>query len=312
MKKIVGICLMLYIIFVCCYFFNISICYISEKNKYSLCHNKIDITTSTLFMKSKSFLDAYIWDRYKGPKVSFCTTYKDRFEQISKTLPINLANNRMDDSKVEFILIDFDPTDTRLKEFIFENFSKDIASGYLKYYQTDKMPLWDFSVAKNTSHYYATNDIVVNLDADNYTGYRGGKFVSDVLANNHKSFLWQKRDLVNGAYGRISFYRKDFDYLGGYDEKLPEPAGYQDDDLMNRAKTYLNRIHRNFLNDAIKNDKDETIKHTKKGKPWLDMQKANKKHSEENIKNGKIRANNGIYGIREGVIRVMFLDSKVK
>lgn len=311
MKKIIGIFLILYIASICCFFLDISICYFAGKNEYIICHNKTRRKVSFFLDSSLLYFNLFLV-KYNGPKVSFCTTYKDRFEQISKTLPVNLANNRMDQSNVEFILIDFDPSDSRLKEFIFKNFSQDIASGYLKYYQTDKMPVWNFSVAKNTSHYYANNEIIVNLDADNYTGYRGGKFVSDALANNHNSFLWQKRDFRNGSYGRISFYRKDFDYLGGYDENLPEPASYQDDDLMERAKIFLNRIHKHFYNDAIENDKDETIKHTKKGKSWDLMLIANKKHSEENIKNGKIRANNGIYGIREGVVRIMSLDGKVK
>lgn len=249
---------------------------------------------------------------YKGPTVSFCTTYRDRFEQISQTLPVNLAHNRIDKENVEFVLIDFDPSDTRLKEFIFKNFSQDIQSGYLKYYQTYQMPLWDFSVAKNTAHYYASNEIVVNLDADNYTGYRGGQYVSKILDSSKNSFLWQMADLINGSYGRISMYKKDFDYLGGYDESLPEPAGYQDQDLIDRALSYLTKIHKNSHNNSIMNEVSDKIKYTRKGKSWQEMNEINREYSQENIKNGKFQVNNGIYGIRNGVTRILSFESEVK
>ncbi len=250
--------------------------------------------------------------KFKGPSVSFCTTYKDRFWQISKTLPKNLKNNRMDSDHVEFVLIDFDPSDPTLKNFIFDNFADDIASGYLKYYQTNKMPSWDCSVAKNTAHYYATNDVVVNLDADNYTGWRGGLYVAHTLAKNRKTFLWQYSGAPNGSYGRISLYKKDFDFLGGYDESLPAPVGYQDTDLIKRAEYFLTLIHKNKYNQAIENKHDETIKHTNKKLSWDEMNEMNKFYSQNNIKNKKFRANNGIYGIQEGVFRIMSKEDKVK
>ena len=218
----------------------------------------------------------------------------------------------MDKDHVEFVLIDFDPNDPTLKNFIFENFADDIASGYLKYYQTNKMPYWDCSLAKNTAHYYATNDVVVNLDADNYTGWRGGLYVAHIFANKQRVFLWQVDSDKKGNYGRISLYKEDFDYFGGYDESLPAPAGYQDDDIMARAKNSLTLIHKDSHNQYIQNPKDDTIKHTKKSMSWNKMREINMKHSENNIKNGKFRANNGIYGIREGVFRIMSKEDEVK
>lgn len=259
----------------------------------------------------KEYVKLFIFRKYTGPTISFCTTYRDRFEQISQTLPQNLANNRMDKDNIEFVLIDFDPSDTRLKEFIFKNFSQDISSGYLKYYQTDQMPVWNFSIAKNTAHYYATNEVVVNLDADNYTGYRGGQYVANIFANSTNAFLWQNQNEFAGTYGRISLYKKDFDYLGGYDETLPAPAGYQDDDLIKRAESFLKVIHKDFFNESIINSKEETIKHTQKNISWFEMVKINQAHSDKNIKKRKFRANNGIYGIRNGVNRIMSYEGNI-
>lgn len=319
MKKIkniivlfLNIVLIFNFLFVFYYICDVSSCCFSKTTKIYMCHDEFKEKKLKLIGEMKENLSLFLNREYKGPTVSFCTTYRDRFEQISQTLPVNLAHNRIDKENVEFVLIDFDPSDTRLKEFIFKNFSQDIQSGYLKYYQTYQMPLWDFSVAKNTAHYYASNEIVVNLDADNYTGYRGGQYVSKILDSSKNSFLWQMADIINGSYGRISMYKKDFDYLGGYDESLPEPAGYQDQDLIDRALSYLTKIHKNSHNNSIMNEVSDKIKYTRKGKSWQEMNEINREYSQENIKNGKFQVNNGIYGIRNGVTRILSFESEVK
>lgn len=306
-KKIL---ILLLIIFIAC-FFHMYRCYLSYFS-FHRCYADTKTQISDLAQTTKDWLYLISDRKFKGPSVSFCTTYKDRFWQISQTLPKNLKDNRMDKDHVEFVLVDFDPSDSTLKDFIFENFANDIASGYLKYYQTNKMPYWDFSLAKNTAHYYATNDVVVNLDADNYTGWRGGLYVAHNLAQNRKTFLWQYSGKPDGSYGRISLYKEDFDFLGGYDESLPAPAGYQDTDLIKRAESFLTIIHKNKYNQSIENQHNETIKHTNKKLSWDEMDAMNKEYSENNIKNGKFRANNGIYGIREGVYRIMSKEDEVK
>ena len=287
--------------------------------QHYLSYFNIQKAYQTTMAETKNVIDELylVVDRkFRGPSVSFCTTYRDRFQQISQTLPKNLKDNRMDKDHVEFVLIDFDPSDSRLKDFIFKNFADDIASGYLKYYQTDKIPSWDFSLAKNTSHYYATKQVVVNLDADNYTGWRGGLYVAHTFEKNKNIFFQQftiSTDGNYGNYGRVSMYKKDFEYLGGYDESLPAPAGYQDADLMSRAESFLKPFHKNSHNQFIANEKDETIKHTKKKSDltWKEMNALNREYSKNNIKNKKFRANNGIYGIREGVYRIMSAEDRV-
>ena len=314
MKKIIyffiAVFVVIFIYTYHCYLtcFSINKCYVDTKKQI----NSLYISAKDNYEPAKDWLYLIVDRKFRGPSVSFCTTYKDRFWQISQTLPKNLKDNRMDKNHVEFILIDFDPNDPTLKNFIFENFADDVASGYLKYYQTNKMPKWDCSLAKNTAHYYATNDVVVNLDADNYTGYRGGLYVAHTLADNKQSFLWQVDSNNDGNFGRISLYRKDFDCLGGYDEDLPAPAGYQDDDIMARAQNSLALIHKDSHNRYIPNSKNETIKHTKIDMTWNEMHEINKEYSDNNIKNGKFRANNGIYGIREGVYRIMSKEDEVK
>jgi len=277
------------------------------------CHAHISTIFNLYFKRLKEEIYLLTDTKFRGPSVSFCITYKDRFWQIAQTLPKNLANNRMDKDHVEFILVDFDPSDPTLKNFIFKNHAKDIASGFLKYYQTNKMPNWICPVAKNTAHYYASNEIVVNLDADNYTGYRGGLYVSHILANNKNAFLWQRNGPKDGNYGRISLYKTDFEALGGYDESLPAPVTYQDDDLIKRLEgMYRFVIYRNIRNKFIANTTEETLKHTNMQMSRDEMLQKNQEYSQKNINKRKFRANNGIYGIRQGVFRIMSPTDEVK
>ena len=254
------------------------------------------------------------YGEYKGPSVSFCSTYRDRFGQISQTLPKNLEDNRKDKNFVDFIIIDFDPSDDTLKKFIFDNFAEDVKSGYIKYYQTYNMPKWDFSLAKNTAHYYADNEVVVNLDADNYTGYRGGAQVANILKDDDNSFLWQNdKGSWAGNFGRIAFYRKQFDYLGGYDENLPAPATNQDLDIVERAEAVnYKKITLGILNKFIPNTKFLTIKHTDSKLSIADMDKLNKAYMKDKMNKGEFIANKGVYGIRTGVYRIMSMSDKAE
>ena len=108
--------------------------------------------------------------------LSFCITCKNRIHQIRQTLQKNLDDNRSHQDMIEFVLVDFGSTDG-LKKWILSNFYQELSSGYLRYYYTDELPLWHASIAKNTAHSLARNNILVNLDCDNYTGRMGGNFV---------------------------------------------------------------------------------------------------------------------------------------
>ena len=105
------------------------------------------------------------------PKLSFCITCMNRLNQIKETLPQNLRDNILFNEKIEFIVVDF--ATPGLQQWIKSEFEEELRSGYLKYYYTEELRYWHASIAKNTAHLLANNDILVNLDCDNYTGYNG-------------------------------------------------------------------------------------------------------------------------------------------
>ena len=228
------------------------------------------------------------------PSISFCITCKDRFQQISKTLKKNLDDNRLHKEFIEFILVDFGSTDG-LRDWIISNFIDDLKSGYLHYYYTEEQSFWHFSICKNTSHFCANNDIVVNLDCDNYVGFLGGQYVIRQFIENRNIILHQTQgDFLDGTYGRISVLKDFFDLIGGYNESF-EPLGFEDIDLISRFKA-IGLKYKRFSNyrfcEAIKNPRPEGFEN---------MSESNSKKSEANIDEGKIIANNGLYGIRNNL-----------
>ena len=233
------------------------------------------------------------------PKLSFCITHKDRFEYLQKTLLQNLKDNEEDRLNIEFILMDFHESD-EVMHWIREIFPKEIGQGYLKYFRA-KIQGWSAPLAKNTAHYVASGSILTNLDCDNFTGREGGRFVLEQYYKEESNLmLWQfSRVRRDGSYGRMSFYQQAFEDLGGYDEGLME-MGFQDNDLMLRAlKMGVKRIECNdkLYNKAIKHEKYNPAQMS-----FRSMERWNKARSKMNIKQQKLTANNGSYGLREGIL----------
>lgn len=241
------------------------------------------------------------------PTLSFCITCKNRFHQIAKTLPQNLEDNRMFKNRIEFILVDFGSTDG-LREWIKENFMKEIEEGYLKYFYTEELHSWHASIAKNTAHLLAKNEILVNLDCDNYTGYNGGRFViRQFVKHGEKIVLHQYGgDIYDGSYGRIGLMHSFFLQVRGYDESFA-PMAYQDTDLINRlcllGLTYK-LIPNTKYNTAIRNTKEEGILYVESKENWLDMMKRNQLKSEKNLLSRNFIVNDKQWGIRKHIVNI--------
>ena len=105
----------------------------------------------------------------------------------------------------------------------------DIERGRLVVYSLRGKPVFEMAHAKNVAHRCGMlegGDILVNLDADNYTGPGFAEYVERQFAeaNSRRMFLWSRmiRDGANrrGISGRIAVTRQAFLTVGGYDEKF--------------------------------------------------------------------------------------------
>lgn len=226
--------------------------------------------------------------------LSFCITCMNRFQQIQKTLPKNLEDNRSSKEYVEFILVDFGSTDG-LQEWITLNFMDEIDEGYLKYFYTEELMYWHASVAKNTAHMLSNNNILVNLDCDNYTGFNGGVFILNNMLKYgfDNTIIHQFSNEYDGSYGRIAIIKNKFIEMGGYDENF-EPMGYQDADLILRlcisGTKYIHLVDKEY-NKTIRNTKEDSMINTGSNISWAEMNHLNYTSSRKNITSGILSAN---------------------
>jgi hypothetical protein len=230
-----------------------------------------------------------------APLVSFCITNKNRLSQIRKTLPKNLSDNQIDHDKIEFILVDFG-SDEPIEDWLFSEFREELASGYLKYFGCSSLNKWHAPKAKNTTHRLSTGKILVNLDGDNFTGYRGGMFVYSVfMSSPNDTCLWQySGESEDGSFGRIASSRDAFFSVGGYNQEFLE-MGFQDRDLVNRLEMIGVEVKLEpdlRYNGAIENDKyvPQTMDYTM-------MRRSNRRISHRLVASGKVVANNGVFGL---------------
>lgn len=239
----------------------------------------------------------------KDIRLTFCVTHKNRTKYLQQTLAQNLSDNRSNPN-VDFVLVDFDD-DMSTVDWLKSEFKEELKNGGLKVYHSDDLDEWHSPKAKNCAHALAEGDILVNLDCDNYTGPDGGSFlVKRFLEAPHEIVLWQySRRKLDGSFGRIAIAKDTFYHLGGYNESFL-PMGFQDGDLIKRAKALGLKIERDrnpLYNAAIKHDKFRP-----KDMTWKRMNEHNQRLSRLEIKAGKLVANEGAFGkLANGVTRIV-------
>ena len=195
--------------------------------------------------------------------IVFCSTCKGRAQHIKQTLPRNLADNNLPDTK--FVLLDYNSEDD-LADYIKNNFSQEMANGKLVFYQLKEKASFKMAHAKNMAHRLGIMegaDILVNLDADNFTGKDFDKYILSKFNEGNDIFLWSEMikegegRLTRGISGRIAVSKLAFINSGGYDEKY-ETYSPDDKDFNARLRRmgYLGvKIDNQFLKAIAHNDK---------------------------------------------------------
>jgi hypothetical protein len=246
-------------------------------------------------------------------KLSFVMALMNRSHQIEQTLIKNLEDNWEDRDDVEFVLMDVNSQDGFRKWIRSMDLTKYTESGFLRYFEVDSIDKWHASIGKNTAAHQAVGKIVVTLDCDNFTGYRGGRFLITEFEKNDYNCIVHQYDgnPQNGNFGRISLTKKKFNEIGGYDQSFL-PMGYQDWDIIKRAEAvgckYINLKDSEF-NRAIEIDGKKELfmantNDSHKAMGWVEMNRINKLKCHHNLYNKKYKANDGYYGIRSNVKRI--------
>jgi hypothetical protein len=198
-------------------------------------------------------------------RIAFCTTCKGRAEHLIRTLPQNLSDNR-DYEDARFVLLDYRNSRDGLAEYVVEKHPRELTCGKLVMYRYPLPGPFEMAHSKNLAHRLAIlegAEVLVNLDADNYTGPGFARYVSDQVSRSRDAFLWARmikqgpNRLPRGCNGRIAVHKQAFLNAGGYDEKFTtwSPDDKDFNARLRRLGYHGLEIDRQFLGVILHNDK---------------------------------------------------------
>lgn len=194
--------------------------------------------------------------------ISFCTVVLDRSEDLQETLRFNMGAN----PDAEFIVLDYGSTDNVLR-WIGHELHRLPPVRRFAVYRLKQARGFNSAHSKNVAHRLATGSVLVNLDADNYTGEGYSEAIGELLNANgfyvtmleaQKPFCiipknrLRTYELFSGAGGRIVVTRAAFNLVRGYDESL-EGYGYDDTEFAARL--------RNAGAHMLEIDRPESLRH---------------------------------------------------
>lgn len=225
-------------------------------------------------------------------QITFCVHSYNRLWQLRETLPVNLATIAPYPS-VGLEVSDFGSTDGSI-DFLFD-------AGGIEFDQHEPAKFesngFHMSRSKNIAHRSAPwpDALLFNLDADNFIGEALPPLLLKLLAGRPRVVLHNHEHLdMPGTYGRIGMWREDFEALGGYDESF-HPVGYQDVDLLERAKAMgIPVVSVGTKAVAIRNTREQTVEHCGSSLTWKEMWDQNRAASLANIKAGRLVANQAV------------------
>jgi hypothetical protein len=196
--------------------------------------------------------------------IAFCTTCKGRVEHLERTLPKNLGDN-VQSRNLKFIVLAYGDNEPR-RYLGHPDFGNLIDGGRLVLYEFPEGETFRMAHAKNMAHRCGMlegADILVNVDADNFTGPGFASYVANQFQKHKYSFLWSRMirsgpdRLPRGISGRIAVTKDAFLKAGGYDEQFQ--AWSPDDKDFNLRLRRLGyqgiEIENQYLNAILHNDK---------------------------------------------------------
>ncbi len=225
--------------------------------------------------------------------ISFCTNCMNRLYHLKHTIEENIKSNR-NYGNVEFVLVNYNSKDG-MHRWVKKNLMQYIDSGILNYYHTTEPKYFHMSKAKNLAHKLAKNEILCNLDGDNFTGDDFAFYINYLFNQEGLDTIFHfKKAPYWGTEGRIALTKKNFEKLGGYDEDF-HPAGHQDHDLLERAKAigleYMNVEIENFLRYLSNSTHEKSTGLAENKVDFYKLRNENVQWSNENLESGQYVAN---------------------
>jgi hypothetical protein len=198
-----------------------------------------------------------------APRIAFCLTCKGRSQHLKLTLPKNLVDNA-DYRDAVFVIVDYGSQDDLL-EYLATQHAADIERGRIAVYSLQRAGAFNMAHAKNVAHRCGIMegaDVLVNLDADNYTGVGFATYLAAQFAiYGSRSFYAIGKTIPGvtprGVSGRIAVSKDAFLNAGGYDEKFDTwSADDKDFNFRLRRLGYdWHRIEDQYLECVRHNDK---------------------------------------------------------
>lgn len=169
--------------------------------------------------------------------ISICTVCMNRLNHLKQTLIRNLKDNA-DFPLLEFVLLDYNSSDG-LENWVKVHLMPYIEKGRLKYYRTCEPENFHRSHSRNLAFRLAANDIICNVDADNFTGKDFAAWLANHFQKNPDSYLSvdlnHEKKNISDTFGRIACKKEDFNNIKGFDE-IMSGYGYEDIDFCERLK----------------------------------------------------------------------------
>ena len=215
-----------------------------------------------------------------------------RLHHLQETLPKNLAWTAHL-PEVEIVLLNYSSPDG-LDDWAKAELSEAIGLGRLVYYRADGFPRFRMAHAKNVAHRLTGGEVVCNLDADNYLGAGFPEYLLEAFAGGERVFV--RSPISRGTHGRIAFRKSDFLALGGYDERMSHGWGFEDQDMIQRARAsglreLLIPKERGFLQALGHSHEERTV--LSHSQVRSDSDKAHKQIARENATAGRVAVNSG-------------------
>lgn len=164
-------------------------------------------------------------------KISFCTTCHNRAKDLRKTLVQNIRDN-LDYPNLEFVVLNYNSGDDLHKLMQLSDLRFPIKLSKVKYFITRQPQSYNFPHSKNVAFRAASGKIVVNIDADAYTGKGFASFINAASQLCPTKAFFSRGEI--NLQGRVGMYKTDFEALGGYNEEFTG-YGFDEYDLMMRA-----------------------------------------------------------------------------